>query len=355
MNEIIQLIQIAIGKKEGYDGVITPDTVRMWLSEAKKQSLIGVLTPAVSKLLKGSDNFAQLKQPLFNWMANSLKVEDRNRKMNMRTVEVSELMKSNGIDTCVLKGQGTASLYPNPLWRVCGDIDLWVRGDRHRIMEQLSSIGAVGKTVYYHTEMTCFGDTEVEVHFHPTWFNDPFVNRKFKIWLRSVEEEQFCRDSGLGFSCPTVAFNLVYSFLHIFKHVFSEGVGLRQMMDYYYIVCHSNADEREKAARTLRSFGLGRMLGGVTFVMKEVFLLDGEYLMAEPSEKFGKPLLAQTLRGGNFGKSDPRNVHGKETLLEAGFRKIKISLNTISLCPGEVLWLPVYKIWHLFWRKINTQ
>lgn len=353
MSPIIQLIQITLGKRSAFEGEISPPAVALWLKEAKKQSLIGVLSPAIKQLL--IDGPRELRQPLFNWMANALKIEDKNKEMNQKLSDVVSAFSSAGIETVVLKGQGVAALYPNPLWRSCGDIDLWVRGDRSAISEKLPSLGEVKKVLYYHTEMCCFGDTEVEVHFHPSWFNDPLMDRRFNRWLDSVADSQFSRDIVSGFRSPDCYFNLVYCFVHIFKHIFSEGVGLRQIMDYYYILLHSEKEQRNEASKVLKSFGMGKTLGALMYILKKVFILDEEYFLEAPSEKYGNILLEKVLLGGNFGKSNPTNVHGRENDFQAGLRKIKISLESFFLCPREVIWLPVYKIWHLHWRKTNNK
>ena len=36
---------------------------------------------------------------------------------------------------------------------------------------------------------------------------------------------------------PTTAFNVIYQLTHLYHHFFDEGIGMRQIIDYYYVVC----------------------------------------------------------------------------------------------------------------------
>ena len=41
----------------------------------------------------------------------------------------------------------------------------------------------------------------------------------------------------------------------------------------------------------------------------------------------------------------------KESNLSHGLRKVKHNFRLFSSYPSEVLWSPLFKLWHLFWRK----
>ena len=36
---------------------------------------------------------------------------------------------------------------------------------------------------------------------------------------------------------PTVEFNIIFQLTHIYSHLMNEGIGLRQLLDYYYVLC----------------------------------------------------------------------------------------------------------------------
>ena len=47
-------------------------------------------------------------------------------------------------------------------------------------------------------------------------------------------------DDAGDIAIPTTAFNVIYQLCHLYHHFFDEGIGMRQMIDYYYVV---NDDE----------------------------------------------------------------------------------------------------------------
>ena len=43
--------------------------------------------------------------------------------------------------------------------------------------------------------------------------------------------------NGVGaVAIPTLSFNIVYQLYHLYHHYFYEDVGLRQIVDYYYVI-----------------------------------------------------------------------------------------------------------------------
>ena len=56
-----------------------------------------------------------------------------------------------------------------------------------------------------------------------------------------MKEEQFSHRVMLGeqgeIAIPTVEFNLIFQLTHIYAHLMNEGIGLRQLLDYYYVLC----------------------------------------------------------------------------------------------------------------------
>lgn len=76
---------------------------------------------------------------LMQWIAMGLALEKRNQLLNVRCKEITKISNGLGLCSCVLKGQGVAMLYPNPLRRQNGDIDLWVEGNRGDIYKTLKA------------------------------------------------------------------------------------------------------------------------------------------------------------------------------------------------------------------------
>ena len=181
------------------------------------------------------------KDLLLQWMAESQMLEKANVRLNDAAIQVSEWFRKKGFRTCILKGQGNALMYPNPYSRTPGDIDIWVEGGDKRVISFVRSISPHEKACYHHIEFPSYKGVEVEVHYRPSFLLCFWNNRKLQKYYERVKEEQFSHRVMLGeqgeIAIPTVEFNLIFQLTHIFSHLMNEGIGLRQLLDYYYVLC----------------------------------------------------------------------------------------------------------------------
>ena len=206
---------------------------------AKKQCLVGVLFEGNKKL--PAEHVGMKKELLLQWMAESQMLEKANVRLNDAAIQVSEWFRKKGFRTCILKGQGNALMYPNPYSRTPGDIDIWVEGGDKRVISFVRSISPHEKACYHHIEFPSYKGVEVEVHYRPSFLLCFWHNRKLQKYYERVKEKQFSHRVMLGeqgeIAIPTVEFNLIFQLTHIFSHLMNEGIGLRQLVDYYYVLC----------------------------------------------------------------------------------------------------------------------
>ena len=206
---------------------------------AQKQCLVGVLFDSIKKL--PAEYVGMKKELLLQWMAESQMLEKANVRLNDAAIQVSEWFRKKGFRTCILKGQGNALMYPNPYSRTPGDIDIWVEGEDKRVISFVRSISPHEKACYHHIEFPSYKGVEVEVHYRPSFLLCFWHNRKLQKYYERVKEEQFSHRVKLGeqgeIAIPTVVFNLIFQLTHIFSHLMNEGIGLRQLVDYYYVLC----------------------------------------------------------------------------------------------------------------------
>ena len=206
---------------------------------AKKQALLGVLFYGIKKL--PAEYVGMKKELLLQWMAESQMLEKANVRLNDAAIQVSEWFRKKGFRTCILKGQGNALMYPNPYTRTPGDIDIWVEGEDKRVISFVRSISPHEKACYHHIEFPLYKGVEVEVHYRPSFLLCFWHNRKLQKYYERVKEEQFSHRVMLGeqgeIAIPTVEFNLIFQLTHIYAHLMNEGIGLRQLVDYYYVLC----------------------------------------------------------------------------------------------------------------------
>ena len=206
---------------------------------AQKQCLMGILFDGIKKL--PAEHVEMEKELLLRWMAESKMLEKANVRLNDAAIQVTEWFRMKGFSTCILKGQGNALMYPNPYSRTPGDIDIWVEGGDKRVISFVRSISPHEKACYHHIEFPSYKGVEVEVHYRPSFLLCFWHNRELQKYYERVKEEQFSHRVMLGeqgeIAIPTVEFNLIFQLTHIYAHLMNEGIGLRQLLDYYFVLC----------------------------------------------------------------------------------------------------------------------
>ena len=340
---------------------------------AKKQAIAGVLFHGLERYTmpdtesQKDDVRGKMEVPrevVLQWFALSEQVKQRNRVMNQRCVDVSRMFEKDGYSCCVLKGQGNALMYPDSYARMSGDIDVWLmpksEGKRQKsdVIEYVKKKNPEGRAEYHHIDYGDFDGVEVEVHYRPSFLNNLIYNHRLQQWFLGYTDSTESTElpDGVGEICvPTPEFNKVYQLVHMYNHLIHEGIGLRQMMDYYYLLRQAKDDVRckkEDVRETLRRLGLWTFAGAVMYVMREVFHLEEQYMIAPVDEKRGLFLLEEMMLGGNFGRYDQRVSH-QGNRLKQNLQRLRRDVRLMRYFPSECLWEPVFRVYHFCWRMAN--
>ena len=324
---------------------------------AQKQCLVGILFDGIQRL--PSSDVGISRDLLLQWMAQSKMLEKTNVRVNDAAFQVSEWFRKKGFRTCILKGQGNALMYPNPYSRTSGDIDIWVEGEDYRVISFVRSVSPHEKACYHHIEFPSYKGVEVEVHYRPSFLLCFWHNRKLQKYYERVKEKQFSHRVMLGeqgeIAIPTVEFNLIFQLTHIFSHLMNEGIGLRQLLDYYYVLISDDLSLiRDRVQKELKELGLWKFAGGIMYIMQEVFCMPASRLIVPPNEKYGKFVLNEVLEAGNFGRHDDRNRFGRSQLGH-NLQRVYRDMRLVRYFPGEALCEPLFRTWHFFWRMKNKK
>lgn len=396
---------------------------------AQKQALLGVLFYGIRRLPK---ELAPEQKLLMQWMVMAEMIRKQNIRLFQDSVKVCQNFENKGFANCILKGQGNALLYPDPYMRTPGDIDIYLSGGRRKIMKYVDQVCPNQVMRYHHVDFPVM-KTAIEVHFTPSYMFNPIHNRRMQKWFEEVMGEQ-CNHrvslpDGYGeIHVPQVSFNVIYILSHLYRHIFTEGIGLRQLLDYYFVICDfhkvyqnfSNhpvplskegstshpsplsSEERDVTAlrcseplrskdggpskvspncagwdrqdvsgdtattaspssaaldrvqKELKHLGLWKYAQAVMFVMKEVFGLSEDRMIAPMDEREGRFLLDEIMRGGNFGQYDDR-MGSKigESKMHRYFRMNLRNLRFVKHYPTEALSEPLFRTWFAVWKKIH--
>ncbi len=312
---------------------------------AKDQALTGILFSVVEGYPKEETAPRAL---LREWLSDSLVIARKNISADEAVGKLFSDFNGSGYRCVLLKGQGAALMYPTPKYRSSGDIDLWVEGGRDDVVAKIRQRRPSSRICYNHGDYGEVDGVPVEVHFLPTWLYNPFHDRRIQSYFDAELARDKVRHVTIGSAevqVPGSDFNAVFMLAHMYKHIFNEGLGLRQLMDYYFVLVDPGLD-REKAVKAIRSTGLSRFAEAVMFVEGEVFGLPDDKMLVKPDERIGRFLLEDVMRAGNFGVKER-----KEGTRKGGRSYKRARLwRFLSCFPSEVLWAPLWKAWHWVWR-----
>lgn len=363
---IFDFLKYCLDRKDKMSNVVADIDWQQLYSFASKQAILGLCFDGIERL--GKEYPEELKQNpigrelLVTWMGKAQQIRRQNVKVNGVAAKLYSKFREDGLRCCILKGQGNALMYPNPYSRTPGDIDVWVNASREEITEYAKKHFKLGDDIRYQHIETSVDGVPVELHFFPCTMNNPLYHARLQKWFKRNADLQ-CSNvvslpDGIGeIAIPTTAFNVVYQLTHLYHHFFDEGIGMRQIIDYYYVV---NNDEllaiKDTLQKELKHLGLWKFVRAVMYVLHEALGLSEEKMIAPMDEKRGKLLLAEILNGGNFGRHFTK--YGGFTHQSMGkkyFLKIWRNMHFVRFYPAEALSEPIFRTWHFFWRMKNKK
>lgn len=353
------VLRTAIGSQKALSRIPSEEEWKTVYAQLERQSLVGIAIEALRQLIDpDKEYYANLGDELyFSWIGTVSDIQIRNTELEGQCDRLRIIFAKNGFDSVILKGLGVARYYGElACYRQSGDIDIWLwpRGEwtlihdmrAKKIISYLKSIGPLGNPTYHNVSFEPFNDTKVEAHYTPSWLYSPMYNHRLQRWFASQAPKEMENE----FS--SIEFNLVYVLLHIYRHLLGEGIGLRQVIDYYFVLKQSDQVQRQQAFDQLKKFGAKRFAGALMWILHEKLALDSQSLLCLPDEKEGRFLLSEIMQAGNFGHADTRLDLGRKRTLMGGFvMHVERNLHFITHYPSEVLWCPFWKVWHQLWKR----
>ena len=418
MSELFDFLKYCLGAKSDVNKVIAGIDWQMLYSFASKQALLGLCFDGIERLGKEYPEELRLnpigRELLMTWMGKAQQIRRQNVKVNGVAAKLYSKFREDGLRCCILKGQGNALMYPNPYSRTPGDIDVWVNASRQDITEYAKCHFNLEDDIRFHHLETTMDGVPVELHFFPCSMNNPLYHARLQKWFKRNADLQ-CSNvvslpDGIGeIAIPTTAFNVIYQLTHLYHHFFDEGIGMRQIIDYFLVVNDFSKNEivsskitpslftlkegstfspspsssgsgdvtalrcseplrykdggpskvspgcagwdRLGYACELKHLGLWKFAGAVMYVLHETLGLSEEKMIVPMDEKRGKLLLAEILNGGNFGKHFTKYGHfTQQGMAKKYFLKIWRNMHFVRYFPAEALSEPIFRTWHFFWR-----
>ena len=245
MSTVFAFLRYCLGYKGDMSRVMAGMDWQMLYSFASKQALLGLCFEGIERLGEEYPDELRLnpigRELLMTWMGKAQQIRRQNRKVNLVASKLFSMLREDGMRCCVLKGQGNALMYPNPYSRTPGDIDVWIDASRERIMEYAQKKFELEDDIRLQHLETSLDGVPVELHFFPCSMNNPIYHARLQKWFRRNTDLQCSHIVGLpdgagDIAIPTTAFNVIYQLTHLYHHFFDEGIGMRQIIDYFLVV-----------------------------------------------------------------------------------------------------------------------
>ncbi len=350
---LFQLLRVAIGKDNKLSKTPSTEEWQLLFDTAMLHAVTGVCFAGVKRLPKEQRPHQIV---FYQWLGTVLQIQLQNELVDKRTAEVWRILKEACLDAAVLKGQGIATEYGELApFRQSGDIDIWVKGGYRKVCDYVQQVAPTTDVAYHRFHFNVFKDTEVELHFRPTLMRNLLDDRKLEKWYESFDANSFVYMEDKGFAVPPPEFNRIFILTHIYRHFLFEGIGLRQVMDYYFVLQNSNEKLRMKSEElrmTLRKLRLTRFAEAMMWILHTQFGLEEQCLICGMNEKEGRFVLNEILTTGNFGRADQRYRYKHLSKIR---QKLKHGSHLLLHYPSEVLWTPIWLVYHRYWKKLRKR
>lgn len=343
---------------------------------ARKQALVGIMFEGVKRL---PQELWPPRNVILQWamMVESIKL--RNRQATDVCLRLTEALSKDGFETCILKGQanhvyydGLNSKHSLGQLRICGDVDAWIwpkEKTKHpvkSIIDYCQSKKILLSLCHLHAEVKPVNGVPVEIHLRPSFLNAPWSNLCFQKLFKSVVFENNEIDECGLIKKLRIDYDLIFQMNHIYRHLLDEGVGMRQILDFYVLLKVYQKERQGQSGmmnvdvlmKHISDSGMKRFASALMFVLQEIFGLDDEELLCPVSEKHGVFLMEEMMAAGNFGHYDERMKtlavkKGKLSYqLQKAQRRFKRNLRFLTSYPEEVICEPFARIYHFIWRKL---
>lgn len=407
MNELFfELIRVALGKQKCLSRNPSAKEWKRLFKMAEWQRLLGICFYGVKKIAsplpspegKGESNISIPGELYDYWLGTAALIQQQNQKVNKQCVEVCNKLQEARFKCSILKGQGIAQLYNEGrktkderldesnflgMFRQSGDIDVWVDGGMKKAMAWAKQEYGDVEFDYINAHLPMYKDTEVELHWRVQSLDNLWKNKKLQRWLEEHKEEllnttEVLPDGVGSIPVPSPTFNSFYVLLHCYHHMFTEGLGLRQVMDYYFVLQSRrptptpSLNSEGNLETTLREFGMLKFAKAMMWVLQHVFEennVDEErrtknedtkdnwrerypWMIVEPDENEGRFLLKELMLNGNFGHFDKRiKKVSKNKKIQSVWANFQHSLHVAKHYPSESFWSPIWIVWHFMWKR----
>ena len=311
---------------------------------AEDQAVVGLVTAGLEQVA----DLTVPKDVVLRFVGQTLQLERQNKAMNEFVEKLINQIRGRDVYALLLKGQGVAQCYAKPLWRACGDVDLFLSDDNYnKAKDVLTSMGQVTEpeeVAKKHFAMQ-IGTWAVELHgtLHSGLSlrvdrvldevqKDVFLNGNVRSWINGRTQVFL----------PGVNCDAVYVFSHILQHFYKGGIGLRQICDWCRFLW-TYKDSLNRGVLESRLVKMGLISEWKTFACLAVDFLGMPapamplYSDKKKWKRKALRILSFIMKVGNFGHNRDLNYYNRKSYYSRKFisawRRLKDMFRHVAVFP----------------------
>ena len=335
---------------------LQPEVWKQVYMMACKQTVEGIVYDGMMRL---PEHAYPPRELLLHWVVRVDSIEKRNKRMNMAVSELYEIFAQNQIKAFLVKGQGVAACYDEPLHRVCGDVDWYFpdKQDFNRANRLMAKNGIkVEKQAKFSKAYTWRGFL-IEHHCRLLDIDDPFRIPYLRRLLQQQDEHSsslLLHEQSIRLPSPLLMHLSVNA--HILKHLLTSGVGIRQLCDSARIsYTYPHAIEAETFKKIYKKLGIYRWMQLLNNLLVNHLKMSFDYLpfSLAPQQKADQ-VMRDILLSGNFGmyggplsKNSDAPRKRKKAYFHWMERLIRY-VRYVRYAPSEACWNPVLVVYSHF-------
>lgn len=252
--ELFALLRLGLGNselsKENLSDFIMMPAER-WTRNgemAQKQGVLGVMLDGVVCLeAAGYGATRELSKELkLEWIGQVIQIEQRNKHQMGVMNSLAQQWVEEGCRVMVMKGQANGTMYPKPEHRNPGDIDCYLFENYAKGNDIARTAGAkVDESWYKHSQIHYKGEM-FENHQYFVHTRDGMRGKRLEKELEEALKIKELNNSNIEklsdfVEMPPVQWNAMFLTYHACAHFVSEGLRLKQILDWaMFIKAHQN-------------------------------------------------------------------------------------------------------------------
>lgn len=360
-NLFVELLKVSLGTQ---DCLSKAPSVEEWiqiLKKAEEQAVVGMMLSGLELLPEEQWPPVPIK---LQWIGEVQMNESQYRLHKSVIAKTRDCLEQGGVSVAFMKGLVCASRYQHPERRMCGDIDFVVDDTCFpKTLDLLESIGNVDRELKHeHHGMVYVDNVILEPHYKVHNFQNPVVDAAQKELFHEVfphKLEQLYLD---GEEIPVFppAFECLVLLGHMVNHVYAEGLGLRQVIDFMFFLQKEHKSVlSEECQMYINKMQMERAFRIFVRICEEYLgmsstLFNIEY--TEKEKKFANKFFENILMVGNFGRVERRlSQNAIVKPIQSYLWVIKRCIQLGWLCPAESHWWPVAKFRRFLWKRLLSR